>query len=106
MVWDLFDEGKPRVEVEVVAREGKVVVECASFWVIHVEAMRVNTQVNWWFAFAYVLRSWAKCAVAQVNYVSAAAVEAMEDVKGFPCGFAGEGFCRVEVPATEVLGVA
>ena len=70
----LFDEGKPRMFVKIVAREGKMMVECPSLWIVHVVPVRIDSQVRRRFTFANVLGSRTQYAVAQVDGILATAV--------------------------------
>ena len=50
--------------IEVVPREGEVMVECSSFGIVHVMTVRVDSQMGGGLALAYVLRKRAQDALS------------------------------------------
>ena len=51
----LFDKRKFCMLIEVMSRERKMVVERSTTGVFYIMAMRVDSQVSWWFTFTDIL---------------------------------------------------
>ena len=84
--------------------KGEMLVEGPTGGFEYVAAMGVDAQIGGGFRFPDVLGLWAQGAVAEVNDVSTAAVQIVEDTQSFSSVVAGEGLGRLDVPATLVLG--
>ena len=52
--------------------------------------MGIESEMGWWFGFAYILVFWALEAVAQVDTVGAFAVQEVSDVEYLSCTVASE----------------
>ena len=87
----------------VVAGEVKMLVESSPVWAFHFVAMRIDPKVDWWFAFAYVLCLLAEVTEAQINHVTASAVELVFDVEHFLRHVTLESFCRDDLSAALVV---
>ena len=52
--------------------------------------MGIESEMGWWFGFAYILVFWALEAVAQVDAIVAFAIQEVSDVEYLSCLIAGE----------------
>ena len=70
-----------------------MLIEGASIVPIYIVTMCVEAQMRRGFAFPDILVHSAEDAVAEVDYIAALTVQAMEDFQFLPSIIAYEGFC-------------
>ena len=78
--------------IEVMSRERKMVVERSTTGVFYIMAMRVDSQVSWWFTFANILDITAQGAMTQIYYVLTFTAQAVEYLQSLSGGVAREVF--------------
>ena len=89
--------------VEVVAGQGKMLIEGASVVSIHIMTMCVEAQMRRGFTFPYILVLSTEDAVAEIDYIAALTVQAMEDFQFLPGNIAFESFGRDDNLAAFIL---
>ena len=89
--------------IEIVIWKCEVFVERSPVGVFHVVSVGVHTKIRWGFTLSNVLSFWAQDTMPQVDYISATAVQAVQDLQRFPSDVTGKCFRGAYVLAAQVL---